>query len=123
VVGGFGGGAGATSGGTGAVPVGRVRLDRLLLPAEHAKHDGQPVQCPGRRLLALVSKRISVSVGFGSSPADQGKTLMAMVALTACVPTALGFFIREPEHREAVPQPLCADLVAEAVRPIPEITH
>lgn len=111
VVGGFGGGAGATSGGTGPYQPAEYGWIAYRYPpsmrntmvSRFSARDVGGVFLAG--LLALVSKPISISVGFGSSPADQGKTLMAMVALTACVPTVLGCFIREPEHREAVPQP------------------
>jgi predicted MFS family arabinose efflux permease len=107
VVGGFGGGSGATSGGTGPYQPAEygwiahhypARL-RNTMVSRFSARDVCGVFLAG--LLALASAPVSASIGFGPSPAQQGKTLMAIVAITACVPVALGFFIREPGPRES----------------------
>jgi MFS family permease len=112
VIGGYGGGSGATSGGTGpyqpaeygwvAHSFSHAMRTRLISVFSATSVAG--VLIGG--ILTLAARPLSDLIGFGPSTSAQAKTLMLFVAILAVVPTVVGLLVTEPVHiRPAAPAP------------------
>jgi MFS family permease len=105
VIGGFGGGSGTTSGGTGPYQPAEYgwiahnypATARNRLVSSFSARDVAGVILASA--VTLVSAPLAHLAGFGRSESGQARLLMLLVAVFAAVPTVLGCFVRAPNRR------------------------
>ena len=104
VIGGYGGGQGATSGGTGPYqPAEYAWIGRNYADADRNRLFGvfSAVSVAGvvlGSLVAILAVPIAEALHFGDSVSDQARALILMVAVLATLPLVIGFFVNEPPH-------------------------
>lgn len=109
VVGGYGGGQGATSGGTGPYqPAEYAWVGRNYPNRDRNRIIGvfSAISVAGvvlGSIFAIEAGQLASLLGLGSGTGDQARAMMLVVAVLAVVPTAIGLIVKEPEHIAAPP--------------------
>jgi MFS family permease len=104
VIGGYGGGQGATSGGTGPYqPAEYAWIGRNYSDLDRNRLVGifSAVSVGGvvlGSLFAIAAAPLARTLHFGVGAANQARVLILMVGVLAVVPTVIGFFVKEPPH-------------------------
>lgn len=108
VIGGYGGGQGATSGGTGPYqPAEYAWIGRNYSNADRNRLVGifSATSVAGVVLgsaFAIEARALAGLLHFGVGAADQARVLILFVGILAVVPTTIGFFVKEPVHLHPV---------------------